>query len=185
MPKKAVVANQSPLGDNSAEHSDDEIELKPALVTQSVPQVPVEVPEVKQRKKKNLSEQQKEVLRERLKVAHARKKELAEARRAVKEQDEENHMVKKQLAILEQARLIKQRQKKEIDAVSLKPTETVSVKKTPKVKYIVEEDSSSEEEEIVVVKKKRTPKKSEPAPPPPPAPVAEVPAPPAFKIKFF
>jgi hypothetical protein len=183
MPKKTVVANQSPLGDNSAEHSDDEIELKPAPVMVTPVEQPVK--EKKEKKKRNISEEQKAILIERLKTAHARKAELTEARRKVKAEEEENHMAKKQLIILEQARLIKQRQKKEIDAVSLKPSETPSVKKSPKVKYIVEEESSSEEEEIVVVKKKRTPKQSAPAPPPPPAPVAEVPAPPAFKIKFF
>jgi len=181
MSKKTVIANQIPLGDNSADHSDDEIELKPTPVMVTPVEQPVK--EKKEKKKRNISEEQKAILIERLKTAHARKAELTEARRKVKEEEESNHLAKKQLAILEQARLIKQRQKKELDAVTITPSGD-KPKKTPKVKYIYESESESEDE-IVVVKKKKSPKKSEPVPPPP-QPVQAVQEPqPAFKIKFF
>jgi hypothetical protein len=189
MPKKAIVAVQNPPPPLEEFSSDEELQAisvpKKQVQPKNLPELqavaPPEVAPVKQRKKKNLSEEQKEVLRERLKVAHQRKAELAEARRKVKAEEEENHLAKKQLAILEQARLIKQRQKKEIEAIAKAAPPGDKPKKAPKIKYVVD-DESSEEEEVVVVKKKRTPKA--PAPEPIPEPVPQQ-SQSQFKFKFY
>lgn len=106
------------------------------------------------KKKRNLTEEHKEALRERLKIAHQRKKELAEQRALVRQEEEENHLAKKQLAILEQARLIKQKQKKELNAIKSTPVETK--KKQAKIVYVEESDESEEEEEVIIKKKKTT-----------------------------
>jgi hypothetical protein len=170
MPKKAKVT-ELPL---QAEDSDDQLESQPQIQSQPLEKDLITFDDPKPKKKRNISEEQKQVLRERLKLAHAKKAELAEARRKVKEEEEQNHLAQKQLAILEQARLIKQRQKKEIETITNVPsltnvpnivpqkqsTKSTVVnngakgtgftslkKKQPKIKYVIEESESEEEEE--------------------------------------
>jgi hypothetical protein len=162
MPRKAKVAQLNlpidKIENIESDESDDEIELKPVTqktINELEPPVPVPVEKVKEKKKRNITEEHKEMLRERLKTAHARKKELADARRAVKEQEEENHLAKKQLAILEQARLIKQRQKKEIESIAKTTPQGDKPKKASKVKYVIEDDDTSEEEVVVLKKPKK------------------------------
>jgi hypothetical protein len=193
MPKKAKITEQpiQPILEES--DSDDDLEQLPVYKTKPVskplpelqatlPSVQSETPQgVAPKKKRNISEEQKEILRERLKVAHARKAELAAARKAVKEEEEQNHLAKKQLAILEQARLIKQKQKKEMETIVKATPQGDKPKKSPKVKYVYEEESESEEE-VIVVKKKRTPK--QPVQQPVAQPVAQ-PVQPGFQIKFY
>lgn len=171
MPKKAEITEPMSSDD------DDELEyVAPLTVTkkanakkQLAPQIPAQpVAELttnlatnlatnlptKPKQKRNISEAQKEVLRERLKVAHARKKELADARKALREEEEQNHLAQKQIALLEQARLIKQKHKNELKAIKSTPVEPVAKSKKQKVVY-VEESSSEEEEQVVVVKKQK------------------------------
>jgi exonuclease VII large subunit len=126
---------------------------------QELPHVaqPYAIKEKKPKQKRQVSEEQKKVLMERLQVAHQRKQELAAARRAVKQEEEENHLAQKQLRILEQARLIKQRQKSELKAIDQTPTEPIKKEKKKKqvVVYVDDEDESSEEEIIIKPKKKQ------------------------------
>jgi len=174
------------------ESSDDEIQyITPKQVTKQVIQEPVSAPAQiippKPKQKRNLSEEQREVLRQRMKIAHAKKMELAAQRQAVKDEEEQNLLAQKQLRILEQARLIKQNHKKQLKSIDDTPIEPIMTVKPigtkKKIKYVVESESEESEEEVVVVKKKS---KAKAKPEPEHVPVAPIaPAPVAFVKPSF
>jgi hypothetical protein len=142
----------------------------------------------KQKQKRNISEEQKQILRERIKIATAKKMELAEQRKQARTIEEENHLAQKQLRILEQARLIKQNHKKQLKAIEETPIQPVMtvINKGKKTQYVVESESESEEEQpVIVIKKKKSAKQvpPEPAPAPTPAP-AQPPTPILPKFRF-
>ena len=172
------------------ESSDDDIEYTaPKQVTKKNIKETIVTPEVniqpKPKQKRNLSEEQREVLRQRMLIAHAKKMELAAQRKAVREEEEQNLLAQKQLRILEQARLIKQNHKKQLKSIDDTPVDPIMkvkpVESKKKVKYIVESESEESEEEVVVVKKKS---KKPAAAPVAPAAVAPPVAPPSFGFKF-
>lgn len=179
-----------------AESSDDDIEYTaPKQVTNPIIQETIATPQPniqpKPKQKRNLSEEQREVLRQRMKMAHAKKMELAAQRQAVRDEEEQNLLAQKQLRILEQARLIKQNHKKQLKSIDDTPVDAIvkvkPVESKKKVKYVVESESEDSEEEVVVVKKKS---KKPAAAPVAPAAVAPVSPPvtvftkPSFGFKF-
>ena len=179
-----------------AESSDDDIEYTtPKQVTNQIVQEPMATPQPniqpKPKQKRNLSEEQREVLRQRMKMAHAKKMELAAQRQAVRDEEEQNLLAQKQLRILEQARLIKQNHKKQIKAIDDTPVDPIvkvkPVESKKKVKYVVESESEDSEEEVVVVKKKSKKPATAPVAPTAVAPVAPpvtVFTKPSFGFKF-
>jgi hypothetical protein len=174
------------------ESSDDEIQYTTAKqVTKQIVEEPVSAPAQiippKPKQKRNITEEQREVLRERMRMAHAKKMELAAQRKAVREEEEQNLLAQKQLRILEQARLIKQNHKKQLKSIDDTPIEPIMTVKPigtkKKIKYVVESESEESEEEVVVVKKKS---KAKAKPEPEPEPVAPIaPAPVAFVKPSF
>jgi hypothetical protein len=177
------------------ESSDDEIQYTtPKQVTNPVVQetITTSQPNIqpKPKQKRNLSDEQREVLRQRMKIAHARKMELAEQRKAVRDEEEQNLLAQKQLRILEQARLIKQNHKKQLKSIDDTPVDPIMkvkpVESKKKVKYIVESESEDSEEEVVVVKKKSKKPAAAPVAPvaPPVAPPVTVFTKPSFGFKF-
>lgn len=191
------MAKNTKLKEILEDSSDDELEYSAAKqVIKPIDPEPVSAPspiiqpKPKPKQKRNLSEEQREVLRERMRMAHARKMELAAQRKAVKEEEEQNLLAQKQLRILEQARLIKQNHKKQLKAIDDTPVEPIMTVKPigtkKKVKYVVESESEESEEEVVVVKKKSK-AKARVEPVVPTAPVA-APEPayvkPSFGFKF-
>ena len=127
MPKKQNLQNNQqfmPLAPTE-EESDDGLEYvpptrKPKTMPMPSPGGAFEPsPQPKPKQKRNISEEQKAVLRERLKIAHQRKQELAEERRRVKELEAQNHNEKKQLTILQEAEKLKKRREKELQQIQV------------------------------------------------------------------
>jgi uncharacterized membrane protein len=177
------------------ESSDDEIQYTaPKQVTNPVVQETITTPQPniqpKPKQKRNLSEEQREVLRQRMKIAHAKKMELAAQRQAVRDEEEQNLLAQKQLRILEQARLIKQNHKKQLKSIDDTPVDPIvkvkPVESKKKVKYVVESESEDSEEEVVVVNKISKKPAAAPVAPvaPPVAPPVTVFTKPSFGFKF-
>lgn len=131
--------------------------------------------------RKPLSDEQKQILVERLALARQKKKEIDDAMKSVKAEEAAAHLAQKQMRILEQARLIKKKQKNELKAIENTPVEPLVKAKKPKVVYVEEEDESSEEEEIIVKKPKKKNTNKAPVVPPTPSPVQQS----QFQFRFL
>lgn len=191
MPKKQNLQNLPPekTGDDE---SDNELEYVAPPVKQPKQQIattPLEVqaklplaqpPKPKQ--KRNITEEHKQALRERLVLAHQRKQELAEERRKQKEAIEAEYNKKKEMKIMMEAERLKRVREKELKKMELPKT-----KKKPVVVYYDEDDNEESEEEEIIIKPK---KKQQPKPvqqqPQPVTPVYQQPIQqPQFQIKFL
>lgn len=183
MPKKQNLQNLPPekTGD---EESDNELEYVATPIKQPKMQ-PATVPlEVQPKKKRNITEEHKQALRERLVLAHQRKQELAEERRKQKDAIEAEYTKKKEMKILMEAERLKRVREKD-----LKKMELPKPKKKPVVVYYDEDEDSEEEEEQIIIKSKKKPQKTAVQQPPPVPPVYQQPQQPQaqsqFQIKFM
>jgi len=160
MSKKQNLQNLPPekTGD---EESDNELEYVANPIKQSKPQVATAPLEVKPKKKRNITEEHKQALRERLVLAHQRKQELAEERRKQKDAIEAEYNKKKEMKIMMEAERLKRVREKELKKIELpKP------KKKPVVVYYDEDEDSEEVEEQIIIKpKKKQPAVQQPVPP--------------------
>lgn len=188
MPKKQNLQNLPPAKTGDDE-SDNELEYVANPSKQSKNMQPATAPlEVQPKKKRNITEEHKQALRERLVLAHQRKQELAEERRKQKEAIEAEYNKKKEMKILMEAERLKRTREKD-----LKKMELPKPKKKPVVVYYDEDsEEEEEEEEQIIIKSKKTPKKTvfQPLPPPPSLPVAPMklqsqPPQSQFQIKFM
>ena len=187
MPKKQNLQNLPPekTGD---EESDNELEYVAPPIKQPKQQVataPLEAQQPsKPKQKRNITEEHKQALRDRLVLAHQRKQELAEERRKQKEAVEAEYNKKKEMKILMEAERLKRVREKELKKIELPKT-----KKKPVVVYYDEDDNEeSEEEEIIIKSKKKQPKPvQQPVQQPQPVtPVYQQPIQqPQFQIKFL
>lgn len=184
MPKKQNLQNL-PAEKTGEEESDDELEYIANPIKQPKQQVATTQLEVKPQKpkqKRNITEEHKQALRERLVLAHQRKQELAEERRKQKDAIEAEYNKKKEMKIMMEAERLKRVREKE-----LKKMELPKPKKKPVVVYYDEEDDDTEEEEIIIKPKK---KQSKPISEQPTAPLQsavqqqQVYQQPQFQIKF-
>ena len=186
MPKKQNLQNL-PLEKTGDDESDNELEYV-APIKQPKQQVATTPLEVQPKKKRNITEEHKQALRERLVIAHQKKQELAAERRKQKDAIEAEYNKKKEMKIMMEAERLKRVREKDLKKmeVATKP------KKKPVVVYYDEdEDSEDEEEEQIIIKSK---KKPQPKPKPvlqqqtqqqPVAPVYQQQQPPPFQIKFM
>lgn len=182
MPRKPqIVQTPAELTATLPSDDDEDIQLaaEPAPVVSAgkpvaKPEMAVEAPPPKkQRRPYTMTEEHREALRQRLQVAQARKMELAEERRKVKEEQERALELKKQAKILEEAEKIKRREARVLKSLEVKALPEVKPKKKKKVILYVsdsegdEEDDEEEEEEEIVVKPKPKPQRVRAAPPRP------------------
>ena len=188
MPRKIQNAQINPLDQDDV--SDDEIQipvapkqvsqLEPA--TQEIQQQPAVVPAVPVKKAKRnytCTDEHKEVLRQRLQLAHQKKQELAQARQAEKQEALNALEMKKQEKILQEAEKLKRKENKMLNDLTvkeIKPKKVVAPVPAPApvvrnkkkvVMYITdsEDDDDEEEEEEIFVKPKQ---RKQPAPAPAP-----------------
>jgi hypothetical protein len=187
MPRK-IQNTQNPL-EEITEGSDNELQLQltPKPVTKQQPvlppiipqQQPTPAPTIKQKRNYNITEEHKEVLKQRLLVAHQRKKELAEERRLQKDEAMKALEIKKQQKILQEAEKLKRKENKMMKDLEVKefidetqvplgPVKktaalpaTVTKKKKQVILYVSdsEGDDEEEEEEIIVKPKRKIPVK--------------------------
>jgi hypothetical protein len=168
---------------------DDELEYKEMNIksakpiTQSVlaPAPPVKPP----KQKRNLTEEHKQQLRERIAILNEKKRANAEIKRKQKEEEDRIFLELKQKKILEEAKKLEKRRQKELKQIEIpEPVIKKVVKEKPKQKYVLylnddsddesENEESEEEEEEIIVKKPV--KKNKPQQPtqPQPQPVKQV-----------
>ena len=180
MPKKQNLQNL-PAEKTGDEDSDNELEYVANPIKQPKQVVATAPLELQPKKKRNISEEHKQALRDRLVLAHQRKQELAEERRKQKEAVELEYNKRKEMKILEEAERLKKKHEKD-----LKKIEIPKPKKKPVVVYY-DEDDDSEEEEIIIKSKKKQPKAvvQQPPPPPPNVPLVYQQTQPQFQIKFM
>jgi hypothetical protein len=192
MPKKQNLQNvPQPIVEKYVEDdSDNELEYVANPLKQPKQQVattPLEALPPKPKQKRNITEEHKQALRERLVLAHQRKQELAEERRKHKDAIEAEYNKKKEMKILMEAERLKRVREKELKKMEVVKQPT---KKKPVVVYYDEDDDGTEEEEEqIIIKSKKKPQPKQQAPPPPPPavpPVYQQPTfqQPQFQIKF-
>ena len=193
MPKKQNLQTLAPMPEKTGdEESDNELEYVAKPVKQAKPvapsTMPIEVPKIveapKEKKKRNLTEEHKQALRDRLVIAHQRKQELAAERRKEKDAIEAEYNKKKEMKIMMEAERLKRVREKD-----LKKIEVAKPKKKPVVVYYDEDEDSEEEEEEeeqIIIKSKKKPQKtaSQIQQPIQQQPVYQQPAP-SFQIKFM
>lgn len=186
MSKKQNLQNL-PAEKTGDEESDNELEYVAPPVKQPKQQIataPLEAQPPKPKQKRNITEEHKQVLRERLVLAHQRKQELAEERRKQKDAIEAEYNKKKEMKIMMEAERLKRVREKDLKKMELPKT-----KKKPVVVYYDEDDNEeSEEEEIIIKSKKKQPKPVQQSvqPPQPVTPVYQQPMQqPQFQIKFL
>ena len=184
MSKKQNLQNL-PAEKTGDDESDNELEYVAPPVKQPKQQIattPLEAQPPKPKQKRNITEEHKQALRERLVLAHQRKQELAEERRKQKEAIEAEYNKKKEMKIMMEAERLKRVREKELKKMELPKT-----KKKPVVVYYDEDDNEESEEEEIIIKPK---KKQQPKPvqqqPQPVTPVYQQPIQqPQFQIKFL
>ena len=157
MPKKQNLQNL-PLEKTGDDESDNELEYV-APIKQPKQQVATTPLEVQPKKKRNITEEHKQALRERLVLAHQRKQELAEERRKQKDAIEAEYNKKKEMKIMMEAERLRRNREKDLKKIELPP----KPKKKPVVVYYDEEDDDESEEEEIIIKptKKKHPKQQE------------------------
>jgi hypothetical protein len=173
----APVPPNVSLGEGNTE-SDDELEMRALPDPQPV----------KPKQKRQISDEQRAILRERIKHATACKIKKAEERKAALTEEMERHQREKEARILEAAEKLKRRNAKELKTIdtgaNIVPRQKkAAVPPPPPPEYSEGETTSESESEsdddkyIVIAKKKRKPaakkhhkKVKEVAPPPAPAP---------------
>jgi hypothetical protein len=168
-PKKQLskTADADPLALEDA-HSDEELEMELRPTTVSAPQAPdqleavqpsLAVPAKKAKRPYTLTEEHKEALRERIQVAHERRRELAEVRRREREKVAQELEMKKQAKILQEAEKIRRREEKMLKNLEVNlPLPPAPKKKKKVVVYVSDsEDEEEEEEEEEVRKRGRAP----------------------------
>ena len=170
-PKIQNIQNNNPLVNMPDDDSDNElqIDVAPKQVSQHV--APVASIANKPKRKYNLTDEHKEVLKQRLQVAHLRKKELADARQQEKQEAKNFLEEKKKQKILQEAEKLKKREEKMMNDLTVKeivkPKKVIAPAPTPVVRnkkkvvlYVTdsEDDDDDEEEEIEIVKKIKQPK---------------------------
>lgn len=195
MSKKQNLQNLPPekTGDEESDNELEYVENPMKKQPKQISTMPIEkkeavAPVKKEKQKRNITEEHKQVLRDRLKVAHQRKQELAEERNKEKRAIEAEYNEKKRQKILMEAERLRRVREKE-----LKKMEVAKPKKKPVVLYYDEtedEDEDEEPEEEVIVKQK---KKPQPKPVQAKLPLVQQPQPiyqqpvyqqPPFQIKF-
>lgn len=170
--------------DNELEYVANPLKKQPK---QQIPLLDVSPPVVKKEKqKRNITEEHKQVLRERLKVAHQRKQELAEERRKQKDVIEAEYNLKKEEKILQEAERLRRVREKDLKKIEVAAPNKKEKKKPVFVYYDEDESEQSEEEVIIKQKKKPQPKPVQQQPvyhqQPVQQPVYQ--QPPPFQIKF-
>ncbi len=195
MPKKIQnTQNPSPLEEMSND-SDNELQLQPRpkpvskqqpviqatlpsvppVPPQLIPQQPTLAAPIKQKRNYNITEEHKEVLKQRLLVAHQRKKELAEERKLQKDEAMKALEIKKQQKILQEAEKLKRKEDKMMKDLEVKeyaepvkkqvvppPAPPIQKKKKQVILYVSDsegDDEEEEEEEIIVKPKRKIPVK--------------------------
>ena len=154
MPKKQNLQSLPPekTGDDE---SDNELEYV-APIKQPKQQVSTTPLEVQPKKKRNISEEHKQALRERLVLAHQRKRELAEERRKEKDAIEAEYNKKKEMKIMMEAERLRRVREKELKKIEI-PTPKQPKKKPVVVYYDEDNESEDDQEEQIIIKSKKKP----------------------------
>ena len=158
--QKSQKIDKQLFDSNSESDSDNEIEIH----TKNVTEVPISNNVIKPKTKRNISEEQKQILRDRLQIAREKKAKQKDELKAIKEEFLKSKAIELNQKVLNNAKKIKKQQEKEyLKQFMLKETQkSIKTKKNPVVVFnenSSEDESESESEPEPINKKTKAIKK--------------------------
>jgi hypothetical protein len=158
--QKSQKIDKQLFDSNSESDSDNEIEIH----TKNVTEVPISNNVIKPKTKRNISEEQKQILRDRLQIAREKKSKQKDELKAIQEEFLKSKAIELNQKVLNNAKKIKKQQEKEyLKQFMLKETQkAIKTKKNPVVVFnenSSEDESESESEPEPINKKTKAIKK--------------------------
>jgi hypothetical protein len=161
--QKSQKIDKQLFDSNSESDSDNEIEIH----TKNVTEVPISNNVIKPKTKRNISEEQKQILRDRLQIAREKKSKQKDELKAIQEEFLKSKAIELNQKVLNNAKKIKKQQEKEyLKQFMLKETQkSIKTKKNPVVVFDEnssedESDESESEPEPIIKKKTKVIKKN-------------------------